>query len=106
MELLVILSQRRGRSMRSLPIIVYISQWARCLIVVGAALGIGTMPARAERNVHVGMRGLLRSPMSQVRLGTKVIATGASHRVYRVEHVQGNWIWVHGGHVQGWVESD
>jgi tetratricopeptide (TPR) repeat protein len=66
--------------------------------------------ARAEeaeyRGPKIGQEVLLRSPQTELKVGSKVAATGAAHRLYRVIHIRGDWIWIVAGDVRGWVRQD
>jgi tetratricopeptide (TPR) repeat protein len=40
-----------------------------------------------------------------IKVGEKVVDTGKSHRVYKVDRVNGEWLWLVSGQVAGWARA-
>jgi tetratricopeptide (TPR) repeat protein len=81
-------------------------------MVVGLMMGLLAVPgsARAEepeyKGPKIGNEVLLRSPQTDLKVGSRVAATGSAHRLYRVVHIRGDWLWIVAGDVSGWVRQD
>jgi tetratricopeptide (TPR) repeat protein len=73
------------------------------------AIGILALPDGAASaieqpaGVGTGTEVVLASPDTALMIGSQVVATGTPHRLYRVERVQGDWLWIVAGNVEGWV---
>jgi tetratricopeptide (TPR) repeat protein len=76
-------------------------------ITIGLLAAVGS--ARAEEAEYngpkIGNEVLLRSPQTELKVGSQVVATGAAHRLYRVVHIRGDWLWIVAGDVGGWVRQ-
>jgi tetratricopeptide (TPR) repeat protein len=66
---------------------------------VGPAVGQNVGP-------RIGSEVVLGSPDTELKVGPRVVATGRPHRLYRVTHVRGDWLWLVAGDVSGWVKKD
>ena len=78
-------------------------------LAVGLAIGIlaavgsaGAVSAETTE-LGIGTEVLLESPSTELKVGKEVVATGASHRLYRVGRIAGEWLWIVAGDVRGWV---
>jgi tetratricopeptide (TPR) repeat protein len=54
----------------------------------------------------VGARVMTRGTEAKLKIGSKVLATLTAGSVFRVDRVQGDWLWVDSGNIQGWVKKD
>jgi tetratricopeptide (TPR) repeat protein len=73
------------------------------LLWVLAALAGQT--ARAADVIKVGTRVVARTRETTLKIGGTVVARGDVHRVYRVEKVDGPWLWVVAEGLRGWVKA-
>ncbi len=53
-----------------------------------------------------GKEVVLESRDTELMVGPEVVATGKYHRVFRVQRVKGDWLWLVSGSVSGWVRQD
>src|SRR6185437_12388210 len=67
-------------------------------------LGIVTVGFGQSADSWVGQKVVVSSPSTVLKIGRDVVATGAEYRVFRVERVQGPWLWVVAHDVRGWVK--
>jgi tetratricopeptide (TPR) repeat protein len=64
-------------------------------------------PAAPPAPIEVGSRVVLKGKDTPLKVEDRVVTTGKAPRVFRVDRVNGNWLWVVAGDVKGWVqESD
>src|SRR5260370_16376912 len=54
---------------------------------------------------YIGARVLARTSETKLKVGSKVSATLTAGSVFRVEQVNGKWLWVDSGNIQGWVKQ-
>jgi tetratricopeptide (TPR) repeat protein len=60
--------------------------------------------ARGQAAPEVGTPVVLK-PGAGLRVGEKVVDSGSTHRVYKVERSEGDWVWLASGPVAGWTRS-
>lgn len=65
------------------------------VLLVRGALGQGS--------AWMGKQVIIRSPEVRPRIGAQAVDVGKEFRVYRVDLVQGEWLWVVSGDVRGWI---
>jgi tetratricopeptide (TPR) repeat protein len=75
------------------------------MILCALPAAAAEVPAEPEA-LEVGTEVLLRSPQTELKVGPKVVATGAAHRLYHVALIRGEWVWIVAGDVRGWVRPD
>jgi tetratricopeptide (TPR) repeat protein len=75
---------------------------AICLL---ALLGLARGQEAEPDTPKLGNEVLLESPSTELQVGSQVVATGAAHRLYRVVHIRGDWLWIVAGDVAGWVRQ-
>lgn len=75
--------------------------------MVAASLLAATADARAEESplFPTGRQVVLKSRESALKVGKDVVESPDAFRVYRVERVNGDWLWITAQGSRGWVRS-
>jgi tetratricopeptide (TPR) repeat protein len=67
----------------------------------------GASAARAEdAGVSVGTEVILKDLTTNLRVENQVVSVHNQFRRYKVEQINGNWVWIVSGQVRGWVLKD
>ncbi len=74
------------------------------LLIALFLISWGDLEAQAQ--IRPGDRVVLRSRDSTLKVGSRVVARGDLHRVFRVEEADGDWRWLVAEDVQGWAKAD
>src|SRR5262249_47958048 len=61
-------------------------------------------PTAEDKSPWIGQKVVTKYRTS-LGVGDRVVYDGNVFRVYRVEHVDGDWLWLTAGDVSGWVGS-
>jgi tetratricopeptide (TPR) repeat protein len=78
------------------------------VLTLGSLLALVVVLVQAGRgadDISVGTRVIARAREATLMVGGKVVARGDIHRVYRVERVDGPWLWVVADRVRGWIRA-
>jgi Tfp pilus assembly protein PilF len=62
---------------------------------------VGAKPAAPA----IGARVLIKGG-AVLKVGDQVVDTGRAHRIYTIERVSGDWLWLISGAVSGWAQSE
>ena len=74
--------------------------------LLAALTALALLGAAAQEAVEPGDEVVLASPSDALKIGKRVVATGAVHRVYTVGRVNGEWLWLEAADVAGWIKAD
>ena len=77
--------------------------WVVAVLIAGFS-GLGTGVA-LEPHVPVVGTNVVTKYQVPLRVGRQVVDDGAMFRVYKVEQVNGDWLWLKANNVNGWVRS-
>ena len=77
--------------------------WVVAVLIAGFS-GLGTGVAQ-EPHVPVVGTNVVTKYQVPLRVGRQVVDDGAMFRVYKVEQVNGDWLWLKANNVNGWVRS-
>ncbi|HEV3164811.1 MAG TPA: tetratricopeptide repeat protein [Isosphaeraceae bacterium] len=89
-------SDRRSPLLRALPV----------LPAFVAALALTCQGGTQAVAGWVGQRVVEKSADTTLVINHQVVARGNVHRIYRVEHTSGDWLWITSGGISGWVRSN
>ena len=90
--------------------VIPVARWSNALVPVAFVLA-GLSIARIGERVAwaadewVGARVMAKTSQTKLTVGTKVSATLNAGSVFRVDRVNGDWLWVDSGNIQGWVKK-
>ena len=74
-----------------------------CGLAVALLLLAGVRVAARPADSWIGEKVVTKSPDIHPRIGTQVVDGVKEFHIYRVERVQGEWLWGVSGKVQGWI---
>ena len=77
--------------------------WLAVVVVVAGARGPTSDAQTTVPLIGVETRVVLKARDTELKIEKRVVATGEVHRVYRVERVQNDWLWVAADGLSGWV---
>jgi tetratricopeptide (TPR) repeat protein len=76
------------------------------LIVVAAGLALATAPVSLHAqtgNEWIGKRVVQKADRFNLRIGNSVVDIKRRYLTYKVEQVNGPWLWLHAGQFKGWA---
>jgi tetratricopeptide (TPR) repeat protein len=79
-----------------------------CLVALLLALFFVTLAREARAQTAdnwLGARVMAKTSDTKLKVGSKVSATLNAGSVFRVDRVNGDWLWVDSGNIQGWVKK-
>jgi tetratricopeptide (TPR) repeat protein len=88
-----------------------VRSWRRCVTAttIGPAIVLVTLgvaaDATAADGIKVGTWVLARKPGLTLKVGAQPVAVGRDRHLFRVDRVQGDWLWLVDGGVKGWARS-
>lgn len=77
------------------------TRWRAVVVLFLAIAASGAGPADS----WIGQNVIVNSPDVHPRIGTQDVDGGKDFRIYRVELVQGEWLWLASGEVRGWIQA-
>ena len=76
-----------------------------CLSLVSAITGTIVFASYAQDiSPWVGQK-VVRKSLTPLRVGNQIVDQGGTFGIYKVEQVNGDWLWLVAGGVSGWVRS-
>lgn len=74
--------------------------------VLAPLAALALLGAVAQEAFEPGDEVVLAAPSEALKIGKRVVSTGAVHRVYKVGRVNGDWLWLEAEDVAGWIKVE